>query len=829
MGKAKTGENSKKRAKKSRRIEMAPAPEVNEADILRKDTERLLEKKAELTNIFENLPQKTYRAVAINKQAKELWAEIQQTRIRLQERIDAIDKQLDLQEKSIPRSVVDNLRIRNQWIQERNNILHQEINTLTRQHENLAAIEEDLFPKTINANAFLDKKKAAAELYVSLKNRISKIEVTLNRYDDSIKEALQKDIAQLKNQLQEVSASADKIKEVSVQSSRTGVITADMYAQLANVLYEVNEKAFAVIQNCQLLEERLGLVMQDQVIEKEVANLAQTYEILKGAYYQLTADSQHGELFENLKDLLMDENSRFKLSFSVDSFKPSIPITDLHWSDDASQRARIKAEREQLLLQLNEKGKEVETIVKTIVAYQKNLKEAISDDLEFCLQRAGLEAAFEKRNSLPYYSRIKAAINFNFQANVNDPTFVTHLQTLLLNISAGRTIKLHRRDLEKHQEQFLHDFPAITLTDDSFIYQKKKYPRQSALAKKLEEYHIAQQRIATAFADGDGKTSYASIDYKAELAKLQESKEAIEQFTVTYEGEQDKKAQELQILQKQLNNYSLIPTENNAYASTQYPLPTSIRQAINNYNSKLDKLTATLNTANSSNITETDLTQLQSEFKALRENKKEIEKLFAEQQTLINELESLTEKLVKHEQLLDSKINLATKIYKQIETEVQRIQEKNPEDSRINFLTELESPFFEVKKTLTELKDDIGSFQNSKNTLALENRIETAKTLLSKVIEENKTTTKKLGQHVDEQFSSANLSKLSNSTPILEELFQFIKTLIPSLYKLLKGDEKLSKPGFFSSKAEKNLHSFSKDLLPDIEAIKEQQGAAPAA
>lgn len=290
-----------------------------------------------------------------------------------------------------------------------------------------------------------------------------------------------------------------------------------------------------------------------------------------------------------------------------------------------------------------------------------------------------MEAAFEKRNSLPYYSRIKAAINFNFQANVNDPTFVTHLQTLLLNISAGRTIKLHRRDLEKHQEQFLHDFPAITLTDNSFIYQKKKYPRQSALAKKLEEYHIAQQRIATAFADGDGKTSYASIDYKAELAKLHQSKVAIEEFTANHVEEKRKIALEIKSLQTELKNYALISTANESftYNSTQYPLSISVRQAITHYNSKLDRLTATLATADPSKTTQIELSQLQSDLKALAENKKGIQTFitdYEEEQQLKSELKTLTDNLGKHEKLLESKINLANKICTRIEEEVTRIQ-----------------------------------------------------------------------------------------------------------------------------------------------------------
>lgn len=142
----------------------------------------------------------------------------------------------------------------------------------------------------------------------------------------------------------------------------------------------------------------------------------------------------------------------------------------------------------------------------------------------------------------------------------------------------------------------------------------------------------------------------------------------------------------------------------------------------------------------------------------------------------------------------------------------------------------MQSPFIHIQATLAVTKNRIEDFQTSKNSGSLKEQLEKARALLTETIEDNKTTTQKLADSVTEQLSSKNLSKLTNSTPILEELFQFLEKLIQPLYKLLKGDEKLSKPGFFSSKAEKNLQSFSKEILPDIEAIKEQQqNAAPAA
>ncbi|ASQ44632.1 hypothetical protein [Legionella clemsonensis] len=768
----------------------------------------------------------TYRAVTINTQAKKLWAEVQKANEDLQEKLQAIDARLDeLRQNASPA----NSKQRHNLLEKRNQILHNCAVNLATLHHNLSIIEKDLYPERREEQVFYNKKQAASELYVSLKNQVSALRFQLLQCDASTQKMLDEDLKQLELLLSQTNLISQEMEKIA-RNSEHRIITKEIYTHLANLLYELNDQAFAVTQICKLIEDRLTIITQDQTIAEKTTILQNIYNNLEATYQLVVTHRQHGTLSDRFKELLVNENYHFKLTFSADSFKPTIPVTTLHWSDNASQRTAVKTEREQLLRQLKEKEQVAQELVKVIVEYQKTLKEAIGEDLEYCLQRAALETAFGKRNSLPYYLRLKESINFNFQMNVDKPEFIVHLNHLLMNASAVTSVQMRQEDLKSFQETFLRDFPELFFTDNHFTYKGERYPRQESWNKTLNDYHIAQQRIKSAFAHGDAKTRYAAINYTAELVKLHDSRAAIEEFIENYTKERRQIAKEVQALQEQLIHYPLIPIENHSftYASTAYPL-LSIKATVESYNLTQQTLTTNL-AANLSTMTPVKLSQLQNNLKILEENKKAIA-AYVQHQNWIKELRLVSLKLKQHENLLEPKIKLADKICQRIEEEITRIEKNNPQDERIAFLKKLKIPFIEVTARLTSAKERIEEvLQAKRDTTNLKQQLTTAKGFLAEMIGINQETLQYLDQSVKEQLSATNLSKLTDSIPILKELFQFIETkLIQPLHKLLTGSEKAYQPGLFASKAEKNLHAFKRDIIPEIEELQKQQRAAPAA
>ncbi|CEK12195.1 hypothetical protein [Legionella hackeliae] len=603
---------------KSAKFPKKPVPIAEPNEALQKAIQNLKEEKLTLMDLITSLEKKNYRAVALNTDAKKLWTDIQRINDDLQQKLQVLESRLQAPK------LMTNPQLLEQHLRDRNEFLHRTLSALNLLHENLETIEKDLFPdpKKINPQVFLEWKKAATELYVSVNDRVGEVKIALIQQDKWIQKAMEEDLKRLDSQVAQVKVHSEEIERI-FKLSQKGVITAELYTDLANMLYTFSETAFEVMQTCKLFEERLAIFKQDQIIEELTTTLETTYSNLRKVYQLVVADRQQGELNAALRPLLMDESLHFSLSFAAEDFKLKTPTSSLQWSDSVSWRESIKAERQEILQQLEEKEKSSETILNVISDYQRQLKENIGEDIEFCLKRTAVIAAFSGRDSfIP--SRLSKAINYDFRAAQPASEFEIHLLNLLLYASAVRLIQGQRQGIKDTEAQFLKDFPEVSTSNGSFSYKGQQYPL-APIVETIKHYQLARNRLNSALKDGDDNVSESIINYSQELTTIRDSKKAIETFIEDHLKEQHKIADDLRLLQSQLKSFEKIPLHTNSFdfQGAPYPVNADIRKDITGYNFNLEDLTKRMS-GNLSRITLEELKSIQQQFTMLKKNRSEV-------------------------------------------------------------------------------------------------------------------------------------------------------------------------------------------------------------
>ncbi|BCA95474.1 hypothetical protein TUM19329_18350 [Legionella antarctica] len=301
--------------------------------------EKLLKNESEVLSktVLAKLHEKTYRSTGVNKQAALIWEHISSITVLLNEQLKAIDYRIaklnsDSRESAIKKRV--------ELLTERNSLLGNAIGQFKPEHANLSALENELYPvsKADKGNVFLQNKNTVAEIYVNLKQHVTAIRFELDKYDDTeLQEAIKPDVEQLDKLLAETDAITHKTVEIH-EKSKGGVISSDLFAEMANQLHELAEKKFDIEQRCKLIEDRLAIAKLDRVIAEQTIEIEKVYNNLSSLYgivYMAATQghSRYSDLSKELKSLIIADGSRSKLSFSAENFQPQIPLSSMYWND----------------------------------------------------------------------------------------------------------------------------------------------------------------------------------------------------------------------------------------------------------------------------------------------------------------------------------------------------------------------------------------------------------------------------------------------------------------------------------------------------------------
>ncbi|PWY57036.1 hypothetical protein DGG96_01085 [Legionella qingyii] len=481
---------------------------------------------------------KIYRCVAINNDAKALLKKRDAITAHLQEQIQAIEERL---QEPMPRSACILL------LENRNKLLKTAIANIGQIETDLSVIEEDLYPKLDpkeHGEVFSRNKNAVAQLYARLKQHTFNIQFKLGRIDPILRDSIQSDLELLKKFLDEIESITQKTGEI-YERLKGGRIPPDLYAAMANEVYEINKKKFDFEQVCKLIEDKLEISKLDAEIKQQVEELEALHErlstvkgIIDTAYYRTNRGPV--DLATQLKSV--------DFSFNTTDYEAKLLISSMQWDDDLTTRQEIIKERKNLLAQLGEKKKYIAQVISVIVSHQQVIKGLIGKDLDFCVKRACLYEAFTNAPHDFYqnFNNYQKALEYDFDKGIDNQQAQWYLHRLLTytlgfstdvpdNCVIVRHVRNVGSDLKKLKVQFEKDFPLLTVKSEFFNYNGKSYFISDSIRKNLENYTSARAKISDAFKDDNKSSEY--VDFHHELQLIRESKTEIEQYIIAYEEE----------------------------------------------------------------------------------------------------------------------------------------------------------------------------------------------------------------------------------------------------------------------------------------------------
>ncbi|WP_454780507.1 hypothetical protein [Legionella sp. WA2022007384] len=639
------------KTKQKQRKNRTPIIESFSPDLEYKEEKHLTDEAEALAQVV-TTQQKTYRCVEINQDAKALVSKFNSCTVHLLEQIKAIEERL---EERMPRSA------RIILLQNHNKLMKAAIAERGQIETALVAIEEDLYP-TLDPQKhgalFLKNKSAVASLYARLKQRSFEIQFKLENIDPSLQNAIRADLERLQKLLEEIEQITEKTSEI-YENLKGGRITSNLYADMANKVYEINKKKFDFEQVCKLIEDKLEISKSlDAEIRKQIKELKtrqQGLSAVKGII-----DSVYHNTNRGTKDLATDLGS-VNLSFNATDYEAKLLTSSMQWDDDLDTREKIIKERQNILAQLAEKRKYIAQVTSIIVTHQHIIKNLIAEDLEFCAKRTSLYEAFTNAPHEFYqrFQNYQKVLDYNFEQGIDDEKSQWYLHRLLtytLGFSPDspedciivRHVRNTSRDIKKLKEQFEKDFPLLTEKRKFFDYDNKSYYISDTIRKNIEHYTLAHAKIVDAFETGEKSVSYTdNIDFKQELKTLRESKTEIEQYIVAYKKEKKNNRLDLLEVKSKLSKSVLKFTLQNdslEYQGGTYVLDIQTKRLVEEYNLAHKLLSEDLNGEKFS-VDPISFRDKKERFAALQENQKIIIAFLEEQRKNRLEFLEIKEKL----------------------------------------------------------------------------------------------------------------------------------------------------------------------------------------
>lgn len=542
--------------------------------------------------------EKIYRCVAINENAKALLKKHNDINAHLQEQIQAIEKRL---EDPMPRSA------RILFLENHNKLMKEAIAKIGQIETELTAIEKDLYPTfdpKKQAVIFSRNKNAVAQLYARLKQHTFNIQFKLERIDPILRDSIQSDLELLKKLLGEIELITQKTSDI-YERLKGGRIPPDLYATMANEVYEIHKKKFDFEQVCKLIEDKLEISKLDAEIKQKIEELKTVHEglsavkgIINTAYYNTKRGSD--DLATKLKSV--------DFSFNATDYAAKLLTSSMEWDDDLTAREAIIKERQNLLAQLAEKKEYIAQVIRLIVTHQQAIKDLIAKDLDFCAKRASLYEAFTHAPHDFYqrYDNYQKALEYDFKSGLDNQRAQWYLHRLLTytlgfstdvpdNCVIVRHVRYASSNIKKLKVQFEKDFPLVAIEKEFFNYNGKSYFISDSIRKNIENYTSARAKISDAFKDENKSSEY--VDFHYELQLLRESKTEIEQYIVAYEEGQKKNRLDLLDAKSQLSKSLVqfnLQNDSLEYQGEIYSLDIPTKNLVEQYNLAHELLTEAL-------------------------------------------------------------------------------------------------------------------------------------------------------------------------------------------------------------------------------------------